>query len=51
MKKKELLASRLLKATPKMMRQAEGDRPVEKTEIYWNDRRSYVTYQYGLYMR
>lgn len=51
MKKKELLESKVLKATPKMMRMAEEDKPVEKAEEYWYGRRCHVTYQYGLYMR
>ncbi|WP_300800427.1 PcfJ domain-containing protein [uncultured Acetatifactor sp.] len=51
MKKKELLASGILTATPKMMKLAESDRPVRQEESYWSGRRFYVTYQYGLYMR
>lgn len=51
MRKKELLASRILTATPKMMKLAESDQPVRKAEGYWSGRRFYVTYQYGLYMR
>lgn len=51
MRKKELLASRILTATPKMMRLAEGEQAVERTEAWWNGRHTYVTYQHGLYMR
>lgn len=51
MRKKELLASRALTATPKMMRLAEGEQAVERTETWWSGRHSYVTYQHGLYMR
>ncbi len=51
MKKKELLASRVMTATPKMMKLAEQEHPVERTEAWWNRRHSYVTYQHGLYMR
>lgn len=51
MKKKGLLGLKALKATPKMMRMAEGDQPVRKAEDYWGGKRFYVTYQHGLYMR
>ena len=51
MKKKELLASRVLTATPKMMKLAESDQPVRKTGYYWGGTSFYEVYQYGLYMR
>ncbi|WP_300784025.1 PcfJ domain-containing protein [uncultured Acetatifactor sp.] len=51
MKKKELLESRVLTATPKMMKLAESDQPVRKTGYCWEGTSFYEVYQYGLYMR
>ena len=50
--KKELLALRTLKATPKMMEMARSDYIEARTwESYWGSKYTYKTYEYNLFMR
>lgn len=51
MRKKELLKTRRLAATSKMMQLAEADQPGKIAERYWGGTRFHEFYQYGLYMR
>lgn len=50
--KKELLALRTLKATPKMMEMARNDKIEDRQwTSHWNSTYTYKTYEYNLFMR
>ena len=51
MRKNQLLKSKKIAATSRMMQLAWADHPRKMAERYWGGTRFYEAYQYGLYMR